>query len=354
MKKKIIVLVLSLFPFFLFAQSEALKFTETMHDFGTIKEEGGRVTHVFEFENQGKIPIIINAVQASCGCTTPVWTKEPVLPGKNGIIKVTYNPINRPNKFIKTVSVTTNLGKQQLMIKGFVTPRPKTLAELYPKRMEQLRLTTSYVMFNEIGNKQEKKIAVDIVNDSNENITVSFGKMPAYVTVFMKDKKLKSKQKSTIEVTYNAEKTNFWGFNSDIIPIYVNDVVKSSNSLVVTATVIEDFSKMTKEDKEKAPSLGVDKFETQFQSVVNGDKVKIQFKLTNIGKQPLVLRKIDASSDALEVKPSKTVIAPNAQETLDVVFDTKGKRGYQNQQITIITNAPDLPVVNFRISGIVE
>lgn len=354
MKKKMLILLLSLLPIILIAQSETVKFKTTEYNFGTIKEEGGSVTHIFEFENQGKVPIIINAVQASCGCTTPVWTKEPVLPNKKGIIKVTYNPINRPNKFVKTITVTTNLGKQQLVIKGFVTPRPKTLAETYPKKMEQLRLMTSYVMFNEIGNKQEKKIKVDVVNDSKENITISFGKMPAYITVSIKNKSLSPNEKSQIEIVYNAAKANFWGFNSDIIPVYVNKVVKSSNSLIVTATVVEDFSEMTKEDIEKAPILGIDKFETQFQAVISGDKVKTQFKLTNIGKQPLILRKIDASSDALEVKASRTTIQPGTQETLDVTFDTSGKKGYQNQQIMIITNVPDLPVITLRISGIVE
>lgn len=354
MKKKILFLLLLALPIALFAQSEALKFIQTTHDFGTIKEDGGSVTHVFEFENQGKVPVIINAVQASCGCTTPIWTKEPVLPGKKGVVKVSYNPINRPNKFTKTVNITTNLGTKQLLIKGFVTPRPKTLAEMYPKKMEQLRLMTSYVMFNEIGNKQEKKITVDVVNDSKEDITVSFGEMPDYITTGMEKKSLAPKEKSQIEVVYKAEKTGFWGFNSDIIPVFVNGLVKSSNSLIVTATVIEDFSKITKEEREKAPALGVDKFETQFQSVVGGDKVKTQFKLTNVGKQPLILRKIDASSDALEIKSSKSIIQPGTQETLDVTFDTTGKKGYQNQQITLITNAPALPVVTFRISGIVE
>lgn len=354
MKKNISILLLMLLPIALFAQMGTLKFKTTTHNFGTIKEEGGSVVHIFEFENQGKAPIVINAVQSSCGCTTPIWTQKPVLPGKRGIVKVIYNPINRPNKFVKTIHVSTNVGTKRLFIKGIVSPRPKSLSEVYPKKMEQLRLTTSYIMFNEIGNKKEKKITIDVVNDSNEDISISFGKMPNHIRVAMQKKNLKPKEKSSIHIIYDARKTNFWGFNSDIVGVLVNGVSKSSNSLIVTATVIEDFSKMTREDIEKAPALGVDKFETQFQSVVSGDKVKTQFKITNIGKRPLILRKIDTSSDDLVVRPSKTVIQPNTQAILDATFHTARRNGYQNQQITVITNAPQLPIVNFRIRGIVE
>ena len=70
-----------------FAQSKnapAFKFEKgTSHDFGTIAE-GPEVTYYFEFTNTGKEPLIIQNVSASCGCTTPDWPKQPILPGKQG------------------------------------------------------------------------------------------------------------------------------------------------------------------------------------------------------------------------------------------------------------------------------
>ncbi len=354
MKKYIVILLAFFLPFVAFGQSDLVKFKEKTFDFGTIKEEKGVVTHTFAFKNLGKVPVIIKSVQASCGCTTPIWTKKPVLPQKTGVIKVTYNPMNRPNKFIKTITVTTNLGRQQLTIKGVVTPRPKSLAEQYPKKMEELRLKTSYVIFNEIGNKQEKIINVEVVNDSKKPIKVGFGKMPAYVKITMENAVLQPKQKGLIKVAYNAEKTKFWGFHSDLIQVLVNGKQKVASNLVVTATVIEDFSKMSKEELAKAPRVGVDKLEEKLKSVVAGDKVKIQFKITNIGQSPLVIHNIDQSSKSLAVKISKRKIAPNTQAVVDVVFDTKGKKGYQNEQITLITNAPDLPIIDFKISGFLE
>ncbi|MCE7865142.1 MAG: DUF1573 domain-containing protein [Bacteroidetes bacterium CHB5] len=92
----------------------------TTHDFGKVKQ-GTPVTHEFKFTNTGKVPLVITNVQASCGCTTPAWTKEPVMPGGQGFIKATYNAAS-VGAFNKTVTVTANIeaGFVQLTIKGEV------------------------------------------------------------------------------------------------------------------------------------------------------------------------------------------------------------------------------------------
>lgn len=110
----------------LFAQKKdaAVSFKTTSHNFGSIKEEG-KVNCEFEFTNTGKSPLIINRVQASCGCTTPSYTKEPILPGKTGKIDVAYNTVNRPGSFTKSINVYTNVPDTvyTLYIKGSVIPK---------------------------------------------------------------------------------------------------------------------------------------------------------------------------------------------------------------------------------------
>ena len=76
-----------------------MTFNEKTHDFGTIKEANGPVTHTFEFTNTGGEPLVIINVNASCGCTRPEYPKEPIMPGKKGKVKVTFNPAGRPGEF---------------------------------------------------------------------------------------------------------------------------------------------------------------------------------------------------------------------------------------------------------------
>lgn len=103
----------------------AISFTETVHDFGVIPENGGPVSCAFEFTNTGDAPLVIMSASASCGCTRPDYPRKPVKPGKKDKIIVTYNPKGRPGEFSKNVTVRTNIkGKKKvvLKIKGNVTP----------------------------------------------------------------------------------------------------------------------------------------------------------------------------------------------------------------------------------------
>lgn len=104
-----------------------IAFDETTHDFGTIKEQGGKVSHVFTFRNTGDAPLLILSANASCGCTKPDFSTEPVMPGASGEVKVTYNPQGRPGEFVKNISVRTNAkGKRAtLKISGVVVPDSK-------------------------------------------------------------------------------------------------------------------------------------------------------------------------------------------------------------------------------------
>ena len=101
-----------------------IKFKSENHDFGKIKE-GVQATHEFEFVNTGKGALIISNVAASCGCTTPEWTREPIMPGKTGKVTASYNSAGRPGNFNKTITVVNNGEVSQIIltILGSVVPK---------------------------------------------------------------------------------------------------------------------------------------------------------------------------------------------------------------------------------------
>jgi hypothetical protein len=107
------------------AQKKAeIQFETLSHDFGSFSEKNPVQTCVFVFTNVGEEPLVINQALASCGCTAPEYTKEPVKPGEKGEIKVTYNGTGKlPGKFSKTITVRTNGTKEltHLKISGEMT-----------------------------------------------------------------------------------------------------------------------------------------------------------------------------------------------------------------------------------------
>jgi hypothetical protein len=102
----------------------AFKFEELEFDFGTIAE-GKIVEHVFNFVNDGQAPLVISNVTASCGCTTPDYTKTPVKPGETGFVKVAFNSTGKPGTQAPTVSIQANTSPNvnRLRLKGNVTPK---------------------------------------------------------------------------------------------------------------------------------------------------------------------------------------------------------------------------------------
>lgn len=102
-------------------QQGLVEFEEPVFDFGKVKE-GVVVEHVFKFKNAGTAPVILSQVSASCGCTTPDFTKEPVLPGKIGEIKVSFNSLGQVGTQQKIVTVSSNAENRvtTVQIKGVV------------------------------------------------------------------------------------------------------------------------------------------------------------------------------------------------------------------------------------------
>lgn len=93
----------------------ALIWDKIEHDFGAIPQ-GKPVTAVFKVKNKSKSPLIFTSVNATCGCTTPSYTKEPIAPGKSGEITATYNAL-APGDFTKQVTVITNLSDEQVVLR---------------------------------------------------------------------------------------------------------------------------------------------------------------------------------------------------------------------------------------------
>jgi len=80
---------------------------ETEFNFGTVIQ-GEKVTHKFNFKNTGESNLVINSVKPSCGCTISEWTREPIRPGDNGYIKLTFDSSNKKGSVRKTAEITTN------------------------------------------------------------------------------------------------------------------------------------------------------------------------------------------------------------------------------------------------------
>ena len=333
-----------------------LDFEKLEHDFGTFKEEAGSQSYNFKFKNNGESPLILNNVRASCGCTTPEWTRDPIAPGQVGFIKVSYNPAHRPGPFNKTVTVSSNAENATviLRIKGTVMEHEKTLAEQYPRQIGPLRAKTNQISFVRIKEDEVKTDSLEVVNDTDQPIKVEFKTPPGHLTVKADPETLAPKTKGYIVVTYDAQKLNTYGFVMHRIYLNLNGETNYRNSIGVSATIEEDFSKLSPEELANAPVVSFDEKSHDFGDINQGDEVEYTFQMKNEGKRDLVIRRVKTSCGCTAVTPEKKVITQSESVPLKVKFNSRGKHGRQNKSITVITNDPKNPTTILRISSNVK
>lgn len=115
------------------------KFDSENFDFGTIPQ-GTPAPHIFTFTNVGKSPLIISDCQGSCHCTKPEWSTEPVMPGKTGTIKATYNA-DLVGAFTKTVTIHSNATEPSKVITIHGTVEAKSIDQTTPDQQPNILKT---------------------------------------------------------------------------------------------------------------------------------------------------------------------------------------------------------------------
>jgi hypothetical protein len=360
---KRLLIVISLISAFLlstlsYAQQKepSAVFEKNEYDYGKIKESDGPATYKFAVSNLGGSPLILKNVQASCGCTTPSYSKEPIMPGAKGYIAVSYNPQNRPGKFEKTITVTTNGDPETvtLKIKGEVLPKPPSPEDAYPVSIEGLRFKTGQIAFNSIGNDQQQTQTAEVINGTDAPMKVSFADVPGYMKIKITPQIINPKEKAIIEVVYDAKAKNDWGFVFDRVSLVINEKTNQGSKLSISANIQDNFENMTEEQKKNAPLIEFENTTYEFGTITQGAKAEHNYVYKNTGKSDLIIHKATASCGCTQPVIKTKILKPEETGSISVTFNSAGRTGQQNKTITVITNDPMNPKMVLWLKGNVE
>jgi hypothetical protein len=325
------------------AQSK-MQLLETEHDFGKFKEEAGRQTYDFAVTNTGSDPLVIQNIVASCGCTTPEWTRSPIPAGGKGKITAIYDPRDRPGPFNKTLSVYSNSKPEVvvLTIKGEVIAREKTVEELFTFPVGSVRFESNHLAFTNVK-KTEKKIRVmQLINSSDKDAKVEFINLPPHLSIKATPETLKPGQKGLIEGTYDATKNTGWGNVSDMVKVKVNDVVQENVYYYVSANLVEDFSSLSKEDLLNAPVFKIPSTTVDLGKIKGSTQNDVEFKFKNEGKRDLVIRNIRSTCGCTAVQQGNQGIGikPGESSSIKATFNSGSYSGKVTKAIYVYTNDP--------------
>ena len=233
-----------------------MTFEKDAHDFGSVAE-GTMATHEFKFKNTGNQPIVIANVQASCGCTTPDWTKTPVLPGKSGMVKAMYSSAGRPGVFNKTVTVTSNAATPStvLSIKGTVLGKDELKSKLTPAELAQsphakLNATSHDFGKMEVGQQSIARFAVQ--NTGKQDLVLGMLSSSCNCVGYKATPQpIKPGQSAPVELIYAPRQA---GQSLEVVTISSNDL-SGDAKVTLQANVVRDLNaaSMVKESGSAVP-----------------------------------------------------------------------------------------------------
>ena len=331
------------------AQNDKINFNETTHDFGMIGDKDGNVNFDFIFTNNSDAPVVISRVQTSCGCTTPVWTREPIEPKKTGKVTVSYKP-SGIGPFNKSITVHTNLPKPiSLKIRGNVVrseyiPKKLDPEEEYPVAQGNYLLKSKELQFDQVEGNEKKTIRLEVFNNSDKSITQKTLKLPKYITVTFNPAIIPAKTAGTVDVILNVQDKSLYGNLSGEITLLINEV---RQSFPYSATVLDDFSQWTSSQKSNAGKINVSAKEINFGNFSAGNSRTL--KISNSGKSPLNVHNIQLSDPAITVSKTNLIVEPKEIAEIKINVDKNKIQSSLSSSLAIITDDPSKPIYEVTI-----
>ena len=336
-----------------------ITFDEPKYDFGTIQEDGGSVSHDFRFTNTGSEALVVVDVRTTCGCTVPQYPHEPIAPGQEGFIKVTYNPKGRPGKFSKGIYVTTNTvpDKAVLRISGMVDSEDAAESVVYAYNIGDLKLRTLSASFFQTPKGADRTYRIEVMNGSDKPMTPSVGNCPAYISAEFVPATLPAGGKGELVVVYHPDLASDWGLIKDELRIDLGDghSADTFNTITVSANVVENFRLLSAEELANAPEIVVSPNVLDFGIMRDNRKVKQTVQIENRGKSPLIIRKIGNSNKLISVKAKSMTVKPGKTTELEIEINPElARASLLNSRVVIISNSPKNSNTSVRVLGKIE
>lgn len=330
-----------------------VRWLETEHDFGAFNEDDGKVSTEFKFVNDSESPVTIDHVRSSCGCTVPQYSKATVNHGDTAAITVVYNPSGRPGRFSKSLMVKlSNDSTEKLLIKGVVIGAQNTLRSRFPVTAGPIRLRGNMVTFGAVKTGKIKSQFVEVYNSSHSPVVPRWTDIPQYLRVTAAHETVQPSEQGVYSFVLAPTKSTPYGILTDSLTLNVPG--EPPFRFEIAAIVEEDFSGLTEKQLADAPRIITDTDMLDFGDFFRtGQPITRQLRVTNTGKNDLLIRRVHTSEPGFTVKAPFSKLKKGKSGTVTVTFDPASfSAPLLNSRLQVITNDPSHPLTTIRLVGI--
>ncbi len=329
----------------------SLKFDKVVHNFGKFLASSGKKHCEFKYTNISDQAVVINNILSSCGCSVPEWNKAPIKPGESGVIKVTYLNDQGAYPFDKTLTVYVSSSTKPIMLRiiGVAYDKEKPISELYPAHFGPLGMKSSTQNGGQIEQGLKKALKENIVNISSKKINISFANTDPALEISVSPSSIAPGESATISYTINTSKgKQRWGKN--IYKATMLNDGKSIGTFATEATIVTPYTSLSKEEKDKAAQVFLDKSSFTFGSIKKGSKIPVNVTISNPGKTALKIYKVETGEDSMDLNYPAQILAGGKATVKGSISANKADPD-KVFIITLVTNSPDRPLVTIFVSG---
>ena len=329
------------------AQARFTSNTE-MYSFGQI-EWKHPVTVQYTITNTGDQPLVLTEVEPDCACSVAQWTKTPIAPGAKGTVNVTFDA-KALGHFQKSVAIYSNAQPNLVYLKfnGEVVQEIKDFTKTHPYLIGQIRIDKNSLDFPDIQHGEQPVIHIGVVNLSDRPYEPVLMHLPPYLQTKVEPNVLQKGEKGVITLTLNSERLTGLGLTQTS-----GDKVGDENEIPVSAILLPDFSGMTEVEKANAPAISLSTKEVDMSAILaKKSKARQDITITNTGRSPLQINKLQVFHPAVGVNLKKSVLQPGESTRLRVTVVKKniGKKR-RHLRLLMITNDPMQPKVEINIKA---
>ncbi|MBR9859633.1 DUF1573 domain-containing protein [bacterium] len=339
-----------------------IEFDKSDIDFGTIPAEGGNVDAVYTLVNKGSVDFKISDIEVACGCTHPEVSKKLVKPGDTAIIKAQFNPFGMVGTVEKWIRVNGNFNDalyKELRFQAEITSRVGSIENMQKKYYRgQYGYLVMYQQHMNFGNLVQDDMARDSIplfNDGYHDIVISeITDLPPFLQVEQLPITIKPQETKSLYFTLNASGVDTIGPLYGEMKVKTNDRFYSTKSISYGVTIGLNFEDWGRWKKRRAAQFHVENKTINLGNMKSGEVREADIVVTNTGKNPLIIYRVDTDCSCAVLKNIQGTIAPGDSVTARVKFDSLYKKGKQTKAVTIYTNDPNQPVVVLGLRAIVD
>ena len=327
---------------------------KTVHDWGDVTVSDGPLDCTFTVKNISGKPQTIKSVTKTCGCTKVSWTTGPIAPGATGTVKATYSNEDGPYPFDKTLNVFFEGVKKPLVlhIRGDVHKVKLPLSETYPLHYEGIGLKKNNIKIGNLLQGESAGTELTVANVTDGRIRLAWKNLSPFLTITPATTVIEAGQTASVHVSVEASRT-LWGKNTYTATPVVNGK-SAAEKVEFYAVTRENFASWSREQIDAAP-VADSRMTLDPGSKVKGEKMEAAFEVSNSGKSPLLIYKVDFDSTQLKCTRSAGSIAPGSQAEFrfEVLTEAFEKDSDNYAVATLYTNDPSHPMVHLYIQIII-